>query len=97
MCVLCSGCPKVSFVSLSSQNVSSNFTECIGSAVRTACSGTSYVQPALPAVLKRATTIKRRGMDVVHRGQPGEEQYGDISSVGEWESGQDHKYVRHKV
>ncbi|XP_054458725.1 voltage-dependent R-type calcium channel subunit alpha-1E [Anoplopoma fimbria] len=33
-------------------------------------------------VLKRATTIKRRGMDVVHRGQPGEEQYGDISSVG---------------
>ena len=39
---------------------------------------------ALSAVLKRATTIKRRGMDVVHRGQPGEEQYGDISSVGEW-------------
>ncbi|XP_074524114.1 voltage-dependent R-type calcium channel subunit alpha-1E [Halichoeres trimaculatus] len=33
-------------------------------------------------VLKRATTIKRRGMDAVHRGQPGEEQYGDISSVG---------------
>uniref|UniRef100_A0A8D3DQ56 Voltage-dependent calcium channel type A subunit alpha-1 n=1 Tax=Scophthalmus maximus TaxID=52904 RepID=A0A8D3DQ56_SCOMX len=33
-------------------------------------------------MLKRATTIKRRGMDVVHRGQPGEEQYGDISSVG---------------
>ncbi|XP_068447604.1 voltage-dependent R-type calcium channel subunit alpha-1E isoform X2 [Clinocottus analis] len=33
-------------------------------------------------VLKRATTIKRRGMDVGHRGQPGEEQYGDISSVG---------------
>ncbi|XP_053178386.1 voltage-dependent R-type calcium channel subunit alpha-1E [Scomber japonicus] len=33
-------------------------------------------------VLKRATTIKRRGMDVVCRGQPGEEQYGDISSVG---------------
>ncbi|XP_051803152.1 voltage-dependent R-type calcium channel subunit alpha-1E isoform X4 [Acanthochromis polyacanthus] len=33
-------------------------------------------------VLKRATTIKRRGMDVVHQGQPGEEQYGDISSVG---------------
>uniref|UniRef100_A0A3P8RTB5 Calcium voltage-gated channel subunit alpha1 E n=1 Tax=Amphiprion percula TaxID=161767 RepID=A0A3P8RTB5_AMPPE len=31
--------------------------------------------------LKRATTIKRRGMDVVHQGQPGEEQYGDISSV----------------
>lgn len=31
-------------------------------------------------------------MDVVHRGQPGEEQYGDISSVGEWESGQAHKY-----
>uniref|UniRef100_A0AAQ6AEA8 Voltage-dependent calcium channel type A subunit alpha-1 n=1 Tax=Amphiprion ocellaris TaxID=80972 RepID=A0AAQ6AEA8_AMPOC len=36
----------------------------------------------LCAVLKRATTIKRRGMDVVHQGQPGEEQYGDISSVG---------------
>ncbi|KAM9383867.1 voltage-dependent R-type calcium channel subunit alpha-1E [Pholidichthys leucotaenia] len=33
-------------------------------------------------VLKRATTIKRRGMDSVHQGQPGEEQYGDISSVG---------------
>ncbi|XP_036970394.1 voltage-dependent R-type calcium channel subunit alpha-1E isoform X3 [Acanthopagrus latus] len=33
-------------------------------------------------VLKRATTIKRRGVDVGHRGQPGEEQYGDISSVG---------------
>ncbi|KAM9848256.1 voltage-dependent R-type calcium channel subunit alpha-1E [Aulostomus maculatus] len=33
-------------------------------------------------VLKRATTIKRRGMDVVHQGQPGEEQYSDISSVG---------------
>ncbi|KAM3876104.1 voltage-dependent R-type calcium channel subunit alpha-1E [Diretmus argenteus] len=33
-------------------------------------------------VLKRATTIKRRGMDVVHRGPAGEEQYGDISSVG---------------
>ncbi|CAI5639566.1 unnamed protein product [Oreochromis niloticus] len=33
-------------------------------------------------VLKRATTIKRRGMDVVRQGQPGEEQYGDISSVG---------------
>uniref|UniRef100_A0A3P9B608 Calcium voltage-gated channel subunit alpha1 E n=1 Tax=Maylandia zebra TaxID=106582 RepID=A0A3P9B608_9CICH len=31
--------------------------------------------------LKRATTIKRRGMDVVRQGQPGEEQYGDISSV----------------
>lgn len=31
-------------------------------------------------------------MDVVHRGQPGEEQYSDISSVGEWESGQAHKY-----
>uniref|UniRef100_A0A8C2X2G9 Voltage-dependent calcium channel type A subunit alpha-1 n=1 Tax=Cyclopterus lumpus TaxID=8103 RepID=A0A8C2X2G9_CYCLU len=29
-------------------------------------------------VLKRATTIKRRGMDGVHRGQPGEEQYGDM-------------------
>lgn len=24
-------------------------------------------------------------MDVVRQGQPGEEQYGDISSVGEWE------------
>ncbi|XP_062419221.1 voltage-dependent R-type calcium channel subunit alpha-1E isoform X1 [Pungitius pungitius] len=33
-------------------------------------------------VLKRATTIKRRGMDAVHRGQPGEEPYGDFSSVG---------------
>ncbi|XP_029285223.1 voltage-dependent R-type calcium channel subunit alpha-1E isoform X2 [Cottoperca gobio] len=33
-------------------------------------------------VLKRATTIKRRGMDVVHRGQPGEDQYGDVPSVG---------------
>lgn len=43
-------------------------------------------------MLKRATTIKRRGMDVVHRGQPGEEQYGDISSVGECKSGQAHKY-----
>ncbi|KAM9761418.1 voltage-dependent R-type calcium channel subunit alpha-1E [Menidia menidia] len=32
-------------------------------------------------VLKRATTIKRRGVDV-HQGQPGEELYGDISSVG---------------
>ncbi|GLD62263.1 voltage-dependent R-type calcium channel subunit alpha-1E-like protein, partial [Lates japonicus] len=47
-------------------------------------------------VLKRATTIKRRGMDVVRRGQPGEEQYGDISSVGECESGQAHKYVHIK-
>ncbi|XP_040895501.1 voltage-dependent R-type calcium channel subunit alpha-1E isoform X2 [Toxotes jaculatrix] len=37
--------------------------------------------PSALDVLKRATTIKRRGMDVV-RGQPGEEQYGDISSVG---------------
>ncbi|XP_034736761.1 voltage-dependent R-type calcium channel subunit alpha-1E isoform X6 [Etheostoma cragini] len=33
-------------------------------------------------VLKRATTIKKRGMDVVHRGQSGEEQHSDISSVG---------------
>lgn len=33
----------------------------------------------LPTVLKRATTIKRRGMDA---GQSGEE-YSDISSVGE--------------
>ncbi|KAM4548311.1 LOW QUALITY PROTEIN: voltage-dependent R-type calcium channel subunit alpha-1E [Odontesthes bonariensis] len=32
-------------------------------------------------VLKRATTIKRRGMDVC-QGQPGEELYGDISAVG---------------
>lgn len=40
-------------------------------------------------VLKRATTIKRRG-------QLGEEQYGDISSVGEWESGQARKYWRIK-
>uniref|UniRef100_A0A3B4T340 Calcium voltage-gated channel subunit alpha1 E n=1 Tax=Seriola dumerili TaxID=41447 RepID=A0A3B4T340_SERDU len=38
--------------------------------------------PSALDVLKRATTIKRRGMDVVCRGQPGEEQYGDISSVG---------------
>lgn len=35
----------------------------------------------LAAVLKRAT-IKRRGVDAVHRG-PEDEQYGDISSVGE--------------
>uniref|UniRef100_A0A671YKB1 Calcium voltage-gated channel subunit alpha1 E n=1 Tax=Sparus aurata TaxID=8175 RepID=A0A671YKB1_SPAAU len=42
----------------------------------------SYVKPAVSTVLKRATTIKRRGVDVGHRGQPGEEQYGDISSVG---------------
>ncbi|XP_029005034.1 voltage-dependent R-type calcium channel subunit alpha-1E isoform X3 [Betta splendens] len=33
-------------------------------------------------VLKRATTIKRRGMDALHQGPAGEEQYGDISSVG---------------
>nr|XP_043899798.1 voltage-dependent R-type calcium channel subunit alpha-1E isoform X1 [Solea senegalensis] len=38
--------------------------------------------PSALDVLKRATTIKRRGLDVVHRGQAGEEQYGDISSVG---------------
>ncbi|XP_051232685.1 voltage-dependent R-type calcium channel subunit alpha-1E isoform X3 [Dicentrarchus labrax] len=38
--------------------------------------------PSALDVLKRATTIKRRGMDGVHRGHPGEEQYGDISSVG---------------
>ncbi|XP_076009435.1 voltage-dependent R-type calcium channel subunit alpha-1E [Genypterus blacodes] len=38
--------------------------------------------PSALDVLKRATTIKRRGMDVGHRGQSGEEQYGDISSVG---------------
>uniref|UniRef100_A0A4W6G4K0 Voltage-dependent calcium channel type A subunit alpha-1 n=1 Tax=Lates calcarifer TaxID=8187 RepID=A0A4W6G4K0_LATCA len=49
---------------------------------RAACSGTFYVHRALSAVLKRATTIKRRGMDVGRRGQPGEEQYGDIASVG---------------
>lgn len=55
------------------------------------------VESALSPVLKRATTIKRRGMDGVHRGQPGEEQYGDISSVGEWESGQTHKYQSQKV
>ncbi|XP_034035578.1 voltage-dependent R-type calcium channel subunit alpha-1E-like isoform X2 [Thalassophryne amazonica] len=35
--------------------------------------------PSALDVLKRATTIKRRGIDVVHRGQTGEEQYGDIS------------------
>lgn len=56
----------------------------------------SYVKPAVSTVLKRATTIKRRGVDVGHRGQPGEEQYGDISSVGEWESGQAHEYVHIK-
>ncbi|XP_050933225.1 LOW QUALITY PROTEIN: voltage-dependent R-type calcium channel subunit alpha-1E [Lates calcarifer] len=38
--------------------------------------------PSALDVLKRATTIKRRGMDVGRRGQPGEEQYGDIASVG---------------
>ncbi|XP_024859674.1 voltage-dependent R-type calcium channel subunit alpha-1E isoform X3 [Kryptolebias marmoratus] len=37
--------------------------------------------PSALDVLKRATTIKRRGMDV-RQGQPGEEQYGDISSLG---------------
>ncbi|KAK6314083.1 hypothetical protein J4Q44_G00155420 [Coregonus suidteri] len=36
--------------------------------------------PSALDVLKRAT-IKRRGVDAVHRG-PGDEQYGDISSVG---------------
>ncbi|XP_055717155.1 voltage-dependent R-type calcium channel subunit alpha-1E-like isoform X3 [Salvelinus fontinalis] len=36
--------------------------------------------PSALDVLKRAT-IKRRGVDAVHRG-PEEEQYGDISSVG---------------
>ncbi|XP_054902892.1 voltage-dependent R-type calcium channel subunit alpha-1E [Poeciliopsis prolifica] len=35
--------------------------------------------PSALDVLKRATTIKRRGMD---QGQSGEEPYGDISSVG---------------
>ncbi|XP_023810378.1 voltage-dependent R-type calcium channel subunit alpha-1E isoform X1 [Oryzias latipes] len=43
--------------------------------------GPSALDAALPAVLKRATTIKRRGMDV-RQGHPGEELYGDISSVG---------------
>ncbi|XP_068174884.1 voltage-dependent R-type calcium channel subunit alpha-1E [Antennarius striatus] len=38
--------------------------------------------PSALDVFKRATTIKRRGMDVGHQGQAGEEQYGDISSVG---------------
>ncbi|XP_029938303.1 voltage-dependent R-type calcium channel subunit alpha-1E isoform X2 [Salarias fasciatus] len=38
--------------------------------------------PSALDVLKRATTIKRRGMEVVGQGQSGEEQYGDISSVG---------------
>uniref|UniRef100_A0A8D2ZYD0 Voltage-dependent calcium channel type A subunit alpha-1 n=1 Tax=Scophthalmus maximus TaxID=52904 RepID=A0A8D2ZYD0_SCOMX len=42
----------------------------------------AWIDRAGDFMLKRATTIKRRGMDVVHRGQPGEEQYGDISSVG---------------
>ncbi|XP_023195929.1 voltage-dependent R-type calcium channel subunit alpha-1E isoform X2 [Xiphophorus maculatus] len=37
--------------------------------------------PSALDVLKRATTIKRRGMDV-HQGQSGEEHYGHISSVG---------------
>uniref|UniRef100_A0A087XR72 Calcium voltage-gated channel subunit alpha1 E n=1 Tax=Poecilia formosa TaxID=48698 RepID=A0A087XR72_POEFO len=37
--------------------------------------------PSALDVLKRATTIKRRGMDV-HQGQSGEEHYGDITSVG---------------
>lgn len=60
----------------------------VPSALRLVC-------PASSAVLKRATTIKRRGMDAVHRGQPGEESYGDISSVGEYQSGQAHKY-RHR-
>ncbi|KAM9795906.1 LOW QUALITY PROTEIN: voltage-dependent R-type calcium channel subunit alpha-1E [Syngnathus typhle] len=32
-------------------------------------------------VLKRATTIKKRGMESPHRG-PGEEQYGDVPSAG---------------
>ncbi|KAK5931331.1 hypothetical protein CgunFtcFv8_027490 [Champsocephalus gunnari] len=38
--------------------------------------------PSALDVLKRATTIKRRGMDGGHRGQTGEEQYGDVSSFG---------------
>ncbi|KAK1896783.1 Voltage-dependent R-type calcium channel subunit alpha-1E [Dissostichus eleginoides] len=38
--------------------------------------------PSALDVLKRATTIKRRGMDGGHRGQTGEEQYGDVSSLG---------------
>uniref|UniRef100_A0A8C8GC33 Voltage-dependent calcium channel alpha-1 subunit IQ domain-containing protein n=1 Tax=Oncorhynchus tshawytscha TaxID=74940 RepID=A0A8C8GC33_ONCTS len=34
-----------------------------------------------PCIMLKRTTIKRRGVDAVHRG-PEEEQYGDISSVG---------------
>lgn len=30
----------------------------------------------------------------VRQGHPGEEHYGDISSVGEWEAGQVLKYAR---
>ncbi|XP_061680587.1 voltage-dependent R-type calcium channel subunit alpha-1E [Syngnathoides biaculeatus] len=37
--------------------------------------------PSALDVLKRATTIKKRATDSPHR-SPGEEQYGDISSVG---------------
>ncbi|XP_015255235.1 PREDICTED: voltage-dependent R-type calcium channel subunit alpha-1E-like isoform X4 [Cyprinodon variegatus] len=37
--------------------------------------------PSALDVLKRATTIKRRGMDA-HQGHLGDEHYGDISSVG---------------
>lgn len=69
---------------------------CVATLVISSEAAFSYVQRAVSAVLKRATTIKRRGVDVGHRGQPGEEQYGDISSVGEWESGQAHKYVHIK-
>ncbi|CAL8395933.1 unnamed protein product [Boreogadus saida] len=41
-------------------------------------SGTSALD-----VLKRATTIKRRGLDVPRGGPSDEDSYGDISSVGE--------------
>lgn len=58
--------------------------------------GLFYIS-ALSAVLKRATTIKRRGMDVVRQGQPGEEQYGDISSVGEWECAKAQTYGHRKL
>lgn len=35
-------------------------------------------------------------MDVVRQGQPGEEQYGDISSVGEWECAKAQTYGHRK-
>ncbi|XP_055077476.1 voltage-dependent R-type calcium channel subunit alpha-1E isoform X1 [Periophthalmus magnuspinnatus] len=37
--------------------------------------------PSALDVLKRATTIKKRGMDIGHHGQMGDEQYGDMSSM----------------